>query len=167
MLFPVFILQGSNVLLWIVPELVFHSSGWCFNIPLLIKTSDATWQAYNYGGNTYYATATPVPGFTHATKSELSAPDTCSFKLFKFLELWISYGYVAWKNGYHVSYTTDWDMARTSTPITPANHKVIMSSGHDEYWSAEERNRIESARNSGVHLAFFSGNTAYWNQVGR
>ncbi|MFN8249004.1 MAG: Ig-like domain-containing protein [Ferruginibacter sp.] len=131
--------------------------------PLLIKTSDATWQAYNYyGGNTYYAAATPVPGFTHATKVSYQRPIHVRSN---FSSFWNSeFPMVMWleRNGYHVSYTTDWDMARTSTPITPANHKVIMSSGHDEYWSAEERNRIESARNSGVHLAFFSGNTAYW-----
>ncbi len=34
--------------------------------------------------------------------------------------------------------------------------------GHDEYWSATARARIENARATGVHLAFFSGNEVYW-----
>jgi hypothetical protein len=34
--------------------------------------------------------------------------------------------------------------------------------GHDEYWSKNQRNNVETARNAGVHLAFFSGNEVYW-----
>src|SRR5262249_55838390 len=42
------------------------------------------------------------------------------------------------------------------------NHKVFMSVGHDEYWSAAQRANVESARTAGVHLAFFSGNEMFW-----
>ena len=38
------------------------------------------------------------------------------------------------------------------------NHKIFISSGHDEYWSATQRAAIEAARDAGVNLAFFSGN---------
>ncbi len=48
------------------------------------------------------------------------------------------------------------------TPITPSNHKILLSVGHDEYWSAAERTKWENARDAGVHLAFFSGNEVYW-----
>ena len=37
-----------------------------------------------------------------------------------------------------------------------------MSVGHDEYWSAGQRANVETARNAGVHLAFFSGNEIFW-----
>ena len=37
-----------------------------------------------------------------------------------------------------------------------------MSSGHDEYWSGPQRANVESARDSGMHMAFFSGNEVYW-----
>ena len=37
-----------------------------------------------------------------------------------------------------------------------------MSVGHDEYWSAEQRNNVEAARDAGVNLAFFSGNEIFW-----
>ncbi len=43
-----------------------------------------------------------------------------------------------------------------------ANHRVLLSVGHDEYWSAGQRSGVESARDSGVHLAFFSGNQMFW-----
>ena len=133
------------------------------NSPLLVKTSDATWQAYNYyGGNTFYSANTPVPGYTRAVKISYQRPIHVRSNFSNFFNaelpmiMWLE------RNGYNVSYTTDWDLSRNSTPITPSNHKVIMSSGHDEYWSTEERNKLETARNNGVHLAFFSGNTSYW-----
>ena len=42
------------------------------------------------------------------------------------------------------------------------NHRVFLSVGHDEYWSGNQRANVEAARNSGVNLAFFSGNEIFW-----
>lgn len=139
------------------------------NAPLLFKTSDATWQAYNnYGGNSLYNGATSYPS-GHATKVSYNRPFltrnggggggamedwlfNAEYPMIRFLE----------RNGYYLSYTTDVDMDRDQTPITPSKHKVILSVGHDEYWSLGERTRVENARDAGVHLAFFSGNEVYW-----
>jgi hypothetical protein len=66
------------------------------------------------------------------------------------------------RNGYHLTYVTDVDMERNTAPITPAKHKILLSVGHDEYWSANMRSNYETARGNGVHLAFFSGNEVYW-----
>ncbi len=136
---------------------------------ILLKTSDNTWQAYNpYGGNSLYVGSTSYPN-GHAAKVSLNRPFitrggnggggpgqdwfmNAEFPMIKFLE----------RNGYNIAYTTDVDLDRDATPITPANHKLIISSGHDEYWSLAERNKIEAARDAGVHLAFFSGNEVYW-----
>jgi hypothetical protein len=142
------------------------------NSAFLFKTSDATWQAYNnYGGNSLYVnnSGTAVPGFNHATKVSYDRP---------FYtrnggggggpsEDWLfnaEYPMIRWmeRNGYDVSYTTDVDMDRDASLITPAVHKILLSVGHDEYWSAGARTKFENARNSGVHLAFFSGNEVYW-----
>src|SRR5262249_54527950 len=38
----------------------------------------------------------------------------------------------------------------------------FLSVGHDEYWSGAQRLNVETARSAGVHLAFFSGNEAFW-----
>ena len=133
------------------------------NSPVLFKTSDATWQAYNlYGSNSFYGAATPVPGFSHATKVSYQRPLHLRGDKSNFFNS--EYPMLRWleRNGYNVSYTTDMDMARNASVITPANHKMILSVGHDEYWSAEQRNKIETARNNGVGLAFFSGNEVYW-----
>ena len=63
-------------------------------------------------------------------------------------------------NGYDVTYFTDVDTDRNGSLIL--NHKIWLSSGHDEYWSGNQRANVETARNAGVHLAFFTGNTNYW-----
>ena len=64
------------------------------------------------------------------------------------------------ENGYDVSYTSQADLDQN--PALLQNHKLFVSSGHDEYWSAGERSAVESARDAGVNLAFFSGNEAFW-----
>ncbi len=66
-------------------------------------------------------------------------------------------------NGYDVSYFTGVDSDRRGAEIK--DHKVFLSVGHDEYWSAGQRTNVESARNDlvkPVHLAFFSGNEVFW-----
>ena len=156
---------GSSHIVFIVRDDVGSSN-------LLFKTSDATWQAYNdYGGSNLYSSNIPILGTIHATKVSYNRPFNTAdgglgsagtgaedwflnaeYPMIRFLE----------RNGYDLSYTTDVDMDRSSTPITPAKHKVLLSVGHDEYWSPEMRKKFEDARNAGVHLAFFSGNEIYW-----
>ena len=64
------------------------------------------------------------------------------------------------ENGYDVSYTSAADVDRDGSLLL--NHKVFISSGHDEYWSAGQRANVEAARDAGVNLAFFSGNEMFW-----
>jgi len=55
-----------------------------------------------------------------------------------------------------------------STPIGVApilsvrTSEGLLLDGHDEYCQAISARGIESARNAGVNLAFFSGNEMYW-----
>ncbi|RKS02408.1 DUF4082 domain-containing protein [Flavobacterium sp. 102] len=139
---------------------------------MLFKTSDTTWQAYNgYGGNSLYVnnSGISVPGSNRATKVSYNRPfytrggggGSSSSEDWLFDS---EYPMIRWleRNGYNVSYTTDVDMDRNTTAITPSLHKVLLSVGHDEYWSAAERTKFENARDAGVHLGFFSGNEVYW-----
>ncbi len=131
-------------------------------VDLLFKTSDATWQAYNtYGGNDFYQGT--VPGYPggRAVKISYNRP----FYTRAGGEDWLfrsEYPMIRWleRNGYSLKYTTDLDMERT--PLDLSKFSVFLSVGHDEYWSANERNSVENARDNGKHLAFFSGNEVYW-----
>ncbi|MBW4550074.1 MAG: DUF4082 domain-containing protein [Aphanocapsa sp. GSE-SYN-MK-11-07L] len=74
------------------------------------------------------------------------------------------YNMIRWQEsqGYDVSYFTNTDL--TINPLQLHSYNVYESVGHDEYWSMEERNNIEDARDSltPVNIAIFSANTGYW-----
>ena len=129
---------------------------------------DATWQAYNgYGGNSIYDGNTSYPS-GHAVKVSYNRP------LFPYNTLFNTdgrgsdwymnseYSMIRWleRNGYDVTYTGGNDVHNNGARLL--NHKVLVFAAHDEYWSKEQRNNVEAAREAGVHLAFFTGNEVYW-----
>ena len=65
------------------------------------------------------------------------------------------------ENRYDVKYATTLDAHRDPAQLLRAG---ILFVGHDEYWSREMRSNVEAARDSGVNLGFFSGNTC-WGEV--
>jgi hypothetical protein len=70
--------------------------------------------------------------------------------------------FVAWleRAGYRVDYCTDLDLHRD--PALLGRHRLLMSAGHDEYWSDAMRAHAESFVRAGGNVAFFSGNTCWW-----
>ncbi len=64
------------------------------------------------------------------------------------------------RQGYDVSYFTNVDVS--TKPLQLYSQKTFLSVGHDEYWTMEQRNNVQTARDRGINLAFFSANTAYW-----
>ncbi|MCI0571464.1 MAG: Ig-like domain-containing protein, partial [Myxococcaceae bacterium] len=128
---------------------------------ILYQTSDTTWQAYNdYGGNSLY-TGSPAG---RAYKVSYNRPMVTAGNQ-NGRRTWLfanEYPMVRWleANGFHVSYSTGVDTHRRGAELL--EHRVFLSSGHDEYWSATQRSNVEEARNAGVHLAFFSGNEVFW-----
>ena len=154
--------EGSQIF-FVVRDDASHSAA-------VLKTSDTTWQAYNaYGGNSLYTCTVACPegepgGYKAAyavsynrpfdgtleTDNGFSDPFYAEYQLIRFLE----------RNGYDLSYISQHDV--DAQPELLKNHKIFISSGHDEYWSAEERSAVEEARDQGVNLAFFSGNELFW-----
>jgi hypothetical protein len=61
--------------------------------------------------------------------------------------------------GLDITYTTSVDMHRH--PELLADHKALISLGHDEYWSKQMRDGAETARDHGVNLAFLGANAAF------
>ena len=152
---------GSNQIVFVVRDDASHSD-------VVFQTSDTTWQAYNtYGGNSLYTCATNCPpgnpgAYKGASKVSYNRPFTPSadggtasiyyaeFAMLRFLEA----------NGYDMSYMAGIDV-NSRGPLLQ-NHEVFVSSGHDEYWSGQQRANVEAARDAGVSLAFFSGNEMFW-----
>ncbi|MBN6053683.1 DUF4082 domain-containing protein, partial [Nonomuraea sp. RK-328] len=124
------------------------------NSDILIQTSDSTWQAYNsFGGNSLYR-GSPA---NRAFKVSYNRPYASRSRFFND-----EYPMVRWmeQNAFDVGYTSNVDTA--SRPAELLDHKIFMSSGHDEYWSNEMRDNVQAARDGGVDLTFFSGNEVFW-----
>jgi hypothetical protein len=129
---------------------------------ILFQTSDTTWQAYNtYGGNSLYEGG-PGTNPGRAYKVSYNRPFNTRGHSPQDWVFNAEYPMVRWleRNGYDVSYVSGIDAERAGAELL--EHKVFMSVGHDEYWSAGQRANVEAARDAGVHLAFFSGNEVFW-----
>jgi N,N-dimethylformamidase beta subunit-like, C-terminal len=131
---------------------------------ILVQAAVNTWQAYNrWGGAGLYENHTGV-GDDHVSFDrpysqrgapreggrEANLPEAWEFPLVRFLE----------RYGYDVAYTTDVDTDRDPSELL--RHRLVMTAGHDEYWTKAMRDGFESARAAGVNLAFMGANTGYW-----
>jgi hypothetical protein len=136
---------------------------------MVYQTADTTWQAYNrYGGNSLYTCDDPCPPgnpttYKAAYKVSYNRPNNveqdskpsslfggAEYSMIRFLEA----------SGYDVSYMSGVDVHARGSLLQ--NHKLFVSNGHDEYWSKGQRDNMEAARDAGVNLTFFSGNTGFW-----
>ena len=138
---------------------------------MLFQTSDETWEAYNtYGGNSLYTCSVDCPqgspqGYKGASKVSYNRPfHSAEDDQGRSWVLYAEYAMIRFleANGYDVSYTTGADMSASGARTLLGNHKTFLSVGHDEYWSGTQRANVESARDSGLNLAFFSGNEVFW-----
>ncbi len=122
---------------------------------ILAQASVNTWQAYNaWGGMSLYTKPGTIEGshvsFDRPYDTVHQGPADWELPAVHFLE----------RHGYDVSYTTDVDT--DSNPRSLQDHALVMTLGHDEYWTHEMRDAFEAAPNAGVNLAFLGANTSYW-----
>ena len=131
---------------------------------LLMAQSVSTYQAYNpWGGKSLYGTiAQRSDDVNKAVQVSFNRPyfgeSTSGAGDYLYWEYWMAWWLEA--NGYDVSYATSIDV--DANPTLLLSHRAYLSVGHDEYWSAAMRDHVEAARDAGVSLGFFSGNTSYW-----
>ncbi|HET6422695.1 MAG TPA: N,N-dimethylformamidase beta subunit family domain-containing protein [Planctomycetaceae bacterium] len=70
--------------------------------------------------------------------------------------------FTAWAeaNGYTLDYCANSDLE--FYPELLKSYRLVLSVGHDEYWSAPMRDHLEAFIRDGGNVAFFSGNTCCW-----
>lgn len=126
---------------------------------LLFVLSDNTAQAYNdWGGkSTYSYNSSGIPAYKVSFNRPYATGDTGKDVTF----VW-EYPMIRWleKQGYDVEYASSVDLAMD--PSLAENRKGVFVAGHSEYWSREMFNNLLAALESGVNLAFFSGDNISW-----
>ncbi|MQS39943.1 N,N-dimethylformamidase beta subunit family domain-containing protein [Streptomyces katsurahamanus] len=70
--------------------------------------------------------------------------------------------FIAWleRSGYAVEYCTDLDLHEDPELLAP--YDLLLSVGHDEYWSQAMRDQVAAHVRGGGNVAFFSANTCWW-----
>ncbi|MGB0580286.1 MAG: N,N-dimethylformamidase beta subunit family domain-containing protein [Limisphaerales bacterium] len=124
------------------------------NTKILLQLSANTYNAYNnWGGLSLYG----YHGRANVQGHRVSF-DRPSRSQFGNWEL----HFVRWaeKNGYRIDYAVNSDLE--FHPEILQHYRLVLSLGHDEYWSAPMRDNLEAFIRKGGNVAFFSGNSVCW-----
>ena len=140
---------------------------------ILIQQGVTSWQAYNrWGGySLYYGNKGGALSFTQGSGGG-SYADRARIVSFDrpYSHDWASGAsdfvgnelplvFHAEQLGLDVSYWTDVDLHERADQL--ANHRALLSLGHDEYWSAPMRTGAEQAVTQGLNIAFLGANACY------
>ena len=156
---------------------------------IILVLSTNTWNAYNdvYSGENLYTrkvmasfTRPMSPGFLRkpygpgrrVASVGLVDPSRVvhrGYKAVNHLSDWCgSAGWPSWeepfvlwaeRNGYGLDYAINADV---ENPDLLDGYRLLLSVGHDEYWSKPMRDSVENFIGAGGNVAFLSGNTSFW-----
>lgn len=121
---------------------------------ILLQLATNTYNAYsNWGGYSLYAFngRDQIQG----RRVSYNRPVHSQFKQWEL-------PFVEWcaSAGYKIDYAANTDLE--FHPELLAHYRLVLSVGHDEYWSAPMRDNLEQFIKGGGNVAFFSGNTCCW-----
>jgi len=127
---------------------------------LVIKNSTATWQAYNmWGGYDLYNGPAGVADYGNRSLAvSLDRPFDLN-GAFTFLAHERKLIQLAEKMQLPLGYASSMDLATDAEVLRGAS--AVISGGHDEYWSPQERANVTAARDAGVNVAFFGANCMF------
>lgn len=124
------------------------------NTKILIQLATNTYNAYtNWGGHSLYSYHDRDGLQGH--RVSFDRPIRSQFSNWEL-------PFVAWaeSNGYVLDYAVNSDLE--FHPEILDEYQLVISVGHDEYWSSPMRDHLENFITSGGNVAFFSGNTCCW-----
>jgi hypothetical protein len=132
----------------------------------VVQNSVSTWQAYNlYGGYSLYfgpngkGQSTSFANRARAVSFDRPYPQTWASGAADFVGNEFPLLFHMESLGLDVTYWTDVDFH--TRPQLLANHRCLISCGHDEYWSQPMRQAAASANAGGLNLAFLGANACY------
>jgi putative membrane-bound dehydrogenase-like protein len=131
---------------------------------ILLQLSTNTYNAYsNWGGFSLYTYWGPAHwNKKHELGDVLGRRVTFQRPLYRddFRRWELPFVQWAERNGYKIDYAINSDLE--FHPEMLKHYKLVLSVGHDEYWSAPMRDNLEAYIAKGGNVAFFSGNTCCW-----
>jgi hypothetical protein len=125
---------------------------------VVIKNGISTWQAYNtWGGYDLYR----GPGGGYATRSLAVSMDRPYDVEGAFLFLVYERKLInlAERMGLPLAYLSSVDIATDPGVLRGAS--ALVSPGHDEYWTPQERQHVTAARDAGTNVAFLGANAMF------
>jgi hypothetical protein len=130
---------------------------------ILLQLCTNTYNAYNrWGGSSLYGGPKGVVRRVSFERPYIGFDSRDSFThLYSGWRNW-EQPFVAWAEtaGYRVDYAVNSDLE--FRPEIVQDYRLVLSVGHDEYWSAPMRDHLEAFIAKGGNAAFFSGNTCFW-----
>ena len=125
---------------------------------IVIKSCVQTWQAYNlWGGYDLYKDTAGAYSNRSLVVSLDRPYDSNGADYFLTYERNVVK--LAEHLGLNLAYVTSMDIAADPHLLDGAS--ALLSLGHDEYWTPEERANVTAARNAGVNLAFLGANAVF------
>ena len=121
---------------------------------ILLQLATNTYNAYNnWGGSSLYA--------YHGRAKLQGHRVSFDRPLAGFFRKW-ELPFVAWaeRKGYTLDYAVNSDLEQR--PEILQHYQLVLSVGHDEYWSTPMRDHLEAFIGKGGNVAFFSGNSVCW-----
>jgi hypothetical protein len=121
---------------------------------ILLQIASNTYNAYsNFGGHSLYSYHDRDALQGHRVSFE--RPLRSQFGKWE-------HPFVHWAEtaGYEIDYAVNSDLE--FHPEILQHYRLVLSVGHDEYWSAPMRDHLERFIADGGNVAFFSGNTCCW-----
>jgi hypothetical protein len=142
--------------------------------PLLYKLPLATWHAYNYSGAGCFYNNPPrseqPPGARLSLRrpgggtggAVWGAPDHYDGSSPRQTFAHWDARFIRWllRRGHAPEFCTDFDVH--ADPGLCRRYRLMLSVGHDEYWSGPARDHVERYVAAGGNVAFFSANVCWW-----
>jgi hypothetical protein len=157
-------LVGSNGQQKLMPFIVRDDSS---TSAIVVQNSVTTWQAYNLWGEYSLYFGVAGSGQSYDTRSRVVSFD----RPYGLADAdwadgagdWLGNDYpfvmLAERLGLDVTYWSDLDFA--ANPQLLMRHRMLVSLGHDEYWSSSMLDGALAARAAGVNFAFLGANACF------
>jgi hypothetical protein len=123
---------------------------------VLVSVPFPTWQAYNHpgvSGEGLYLTEQPDRATSVRFDRPGGGPENAGSWELPFYRWLVA-------TGRGVDYCSALDLHTGDAALD--RYRLLICAGHDEYWSWEMRDHVENFVAAGGNLAFFTGNTCWW-----